>query len=183
MLKGMHYKVLFLSLFVCCLFSCGTTASKYVNGDIVVLWTSDVHCVLDNDIGYAGLAKYKSTIEETNPNVTLIDLGDAITGDSVGSVSNGEYVIDVMNQVGYDYSLIGSHDYDYGMTALTSLMNKAHFKYLGCNIDFIGTPPEDKNGLGKMLQYDIVKYGNTSVAFIGLSTNKDILKQLYPSYY
>lgn len=181
MIKKSFAIILSLFLLIFSFSSCATKTSKYVNGDIVVLYTANVHCALDNDLGYASLAKYKNTIKETNPNVTLVDLGNAITGDSVGSVSNGEYVIDIMNSVGYDYAVIGSHDYDYGMTGLSNLIAKSKFAYLGCNIDFTGDKDE-KNGLDKVKPYTIVRYGSTPVAYIGLGAVKDILKST-PRYF
>lgn len=48
--------------------------------DIVVLYTNDVHCGVDDNIGYAGLALYKKEMQQQTPYVTLVDTGDAIQG-------------------------------------------------------------------------------------------------------
>ena len=68
---------------------------------IVILHTNDVHCGIDDSIGYAGLAAYKSEMEAQYgaDRVTLVDAGDAIQGGAVGTLSDGAYVIDIMNQV------------------------------------------------------------------------------------
>ena len=55
--------------------------------DIVILYTNDVHCAVDADIGYAGLAAYKNWIEQKTDYVTLVDCGDALQGDAIGTVS------------------------------------------------------------------------------------------------
>ena len=34
--------------------------------------------------------------------VALVDAGDAIQGDTIGTLSKGEYLVDIMNEVGYD---------------------------------------------------------------------------------
>ena len=47
---------------------------------IVILATSDVHCALDTNIGYAGLAAYRKQMEEQYNYVALVDAGDAIQG-------------------------------------------------------------------------------------------------------
>lgn len=83
--------------------------------DIIVLYTNDVHCGIDENIGYAGLAAYKAAALEKTPYVALVDCGDAIQGDVVGTVSKGEYPVDLMNDVGYDFAVLGNHEFDYGM--------------------------------------------------------------------
>ena len=45
--------------------------------DIVVLYTNDVHCGEDDNIGNAGLALYKQEMQQQTPYVTLVDAGDA----------------------------------------------------------------------------------------------------------
>ncbi len=58
---------------------------------IVILHTNDVHCALDDAIGYAGLAAYAGALEEQYgaDRVTLVDAGDAIQGQAVGTLSQG----------------------------------------------------------------------------------------------
>ncbi len=46
--------------------------------DIVILYTNDVHCGIDVNIGYDGLALYKREMQEQYENVLLVDAGDAI---------------------------------------------------------------------------------------------------------
>ena len=45
--------------------------------DIVILYTNDVHCGVNDYIGYDGLALYKKEMEKTHDNVLLVDAGDA----------------------------------------------------------------------------------------------------------
>ncbi|MGN0799517.1 MAG: hypothetical protein ACI4NU_03705 [Christensenellales bacterium] len=51
-------------------------------GDIVILYTNDVHCSVDQNVntnmGYAGVAAYKADMKAITPNVALVDCGDAI---------------------------------------------------------------------------------------------------------
>ena len=70
---------------------------KEIEKDIVILYTSDVHCGIDNNIGYDSLSAYKKQLEKDNY-VTLMDSGDNISGDFIGAVSKGEYIIDIMNE-------------------------------------------------------------------------------------
>ena len=48
------------------------------SGDIVVLFTNDVHCGIDDNIGYAGLAAYRDELEAAGHTVILADAGDAV---------------------------------------------------------------------------------------------------------
>lgn len=147
--------------------------------DIVILYTNDVHCAVDTDIGYAGLAAYKDWVEEKTPYVALVDCGDALQGDTIGAVSQGEYLVDIMNQVGYDFAVLGNHEFDYGMEQLASLLEKAEAQYLGCNIRYTGT---GDSAVSSLKPYEIVSYGDTDVAFVGVSTPESIAKST-PSYF
>ena len=70
--------------------------------DIVILYTNDVHCGYKDNLGYSSAAALKDFYKTVTPNVLLVDNGDAIQGDAICAVSQGEYIIDFMNDVGYD---------------------------------------------------------------------------------
>ena len=85
--QGLHW--LCICIFILVLLSgCQQQAAD----DIVVLYTNDVHCAVDAGIGYAGLSAYKQWMEEQTPYVTLVDCGDAVQGDVIGTVSQGAYL-------------------------------------------------------------------------------------------
>jgi 5'-nucleotidase/UDP-sugar diphosphatase len=46
--------------------------------DIVILHTNDIHCGINDNIGFAGLAQIKKDALARTPNVALVDAGDAI---------------------------------------------------------------------------------------------------------
>ncbi len=147
--------------------------------DIIVLYTNDVHCAVDTNIGYAKLAAFRSAMEKTTPYVTLVDCGDAIQGDAIGSVSDGEYLMDIMNKTGYDLAVLGNHEFDYGMEQLSHLIDEAEATYLGCNITYSG---DGENLLSAVKPYEIVSYGDTDVAYIGVSTPESLVKST-PAYF
>lgn len=150
-----------------------------VGDDIIILYTNDVHCAVDADIGYAGLAAYKKAVEGKTPYVTLVDCGDALQGDTIGTISQGEYLVDIMNQVGYDFAVLGNHEFDYGMGRLKELLEMADAQYLGCNIRYTG---DEENALAAVVPYELTTYGSTTVAFIGVSTPESIVKST-PAYF
>lgn len=147
--------------------------------NIVILYTNDVHCGIEDNIGYAGLAAYKKQVEEETPYVTLVDCGDAIQGAFIGLTSKGSYIVDIMNEVGYDFAILGNHEFDYGMDRISELLEQANAKYLGCNIEYLG---KNENKLEALKPYDIVEYGATKVAFIGITTPESISAST-PTYF
>lgn len=157
---------------------CGC-ASSTRQQDIVVLYTNDVHCAVDENIGYAGLAAYKNYREEQTPYVTLVDCGDAIQGGTIGAISQGEYPIEIMDRVGFDFAVPGNHEFDYGMEQLSRLLGNIDVQYLGCNIRYSGT---GKSALELVEPYHIASYGDTDVAFIGVCTPESITKST-PAYF
>lgn len=180
--KKLFYRVgagMLLLALVLALFCLARRGSEKQQDDIVILYTNDVHCAVDADIGYAGLAAYKNWVQEKTPYVALVDCGDAWQGDAIGAVSRGEYLVDIMNQVGYDFAVLGNHEFDYGMEQLSTLLEKSEAQYLGCNIRYTG---QGTSAVSALKPYEIVSYGDTDVAFVGVLTPESIVKST-PAYF
>ena len=143
--------------------------------DVVILYTNDVHCAIDDSIGYAGLAAYKKAFEKAGYDVLLADNGDAVQGGPVGTLSKGEYVIDLMNAVGYDVATIGNHEFDYGMDQFMALAEKASFPYVSANFT-------DLEGNPVLSPYVILEAGGRRIAFVGASTPETFTKST-PTYF
>ena len=158
---------------VCTLFFACTNKQAETANDIVILYTNDVHCAIDENIGYAGLAAFKKATEAKTPYVTLVDCGDAIQGEIIGTVSQGGYPVQIMNEVGYDYAILGNHEFDYGIDRIGELMAASGATYLGCNITYSGG---GENKVDAVKPYSIKEYGGVTVAFIGVSTPESITK-------
>ncbi len=146
------------------------------NGDIVVVYTNDVHCAVDTNIGYAGLAAYRDAQKELTDYVTLVDDGDAIQGGAVGTLSKGSYIVDIMNEVGYDIAVPGNHEFDYGMDNFLNIAKQMNSGYICCN--FIDL----KTGEPVFDSYKMVTYGDTKVAYVGIDTPETFSKST-PAYF
>ncbi len=144
--------------------------------DIVVLYTNDVHCGVDDNIGYAGLALYKKEMQAKTPYVTLLDAGDAIQGAPIGTLSDGGYLIDIMNKVGYDFAVPGNHEFDYGMPRFLDLAGKLSCGYYSSNFMDLRT------GNRVFAPYKIITYGDTKVAYVGATTPESFTKST-PAYF
>ena len=54
------------------------TEEPALTGEVVVLYTNDVHCGVSGNLGYAGIATVKDTLEKQGKTVILVDNGDAV---------------------------------------------------------------------------------------------------------
>ena len=141
----------------------------------VILYTNDVHCGIDDAIGYAGLAAYRAAYEKAGYDVLLADCGDAIQGAAVGTISKGEYIVDIMNEVGYSVATIGNHEFDYGMDQFMALKDKAQYDYVCCNFT-------DLEGNAVLTPYVIKELGGWKIAFVGVDTPETFTKST-PTYF
>lgn len=132
--------------------------------NIVILFTNDIHCNIDKNIGYAGLKYYKDSIDQNDNYIALIDAGDFSQGSSFGTISKGKGIIEIMKKVGYDFCCPGNHEFDYGIQSFLSncidLKNIIHC----CNFVDLRTK------LPVLNPYKIITLGNKRIAFIGAVT-------------
>ena len=167
-----------LALTMACGLAAPAAAAETGEDGIVVLYTNDVHCTSDNGMTYAAIASYKAEMEAAYGagNVTLVDNGDAIQGGILGSMSQGSWIVDIMNQVGYDLAIPGNHEFDFGMENFLDIVdNQADYPYLSCNfVDAAGAPVLEP--------YQIVSYGDVDVAYVGITTPATLTSSA-PAYF
>lgn len=155
--------------------------------DIVILYTNDAHCAYKQTfdkkdesklatIGYPAIAKYKEDKAAEGNYVELVDAGDAIQGDVIGTLSNGEYIADIMDKTGYTIAVPGNHEYDYGMDNFLNLTKKVNYKYISCNFMDL------KSGNSVLPAYEIKDYNGTKVAYVGITTPETFTKS-NPAYF
>lgn len=144
--------------------------------DIIIVYTNDVHCGVEDHIGYAGFALYRNEMKKLTPYVTTVDAGDFAQGATIGLISQGRYIVEIMNAVGYDIAVPGNHDFDYGVGMTESFNKNLTCGLISCNFK---TVEEDKLVFNP---YKILTYGNVKVAYIGVTTPETIAKST-PSYF
>lgn len=131
------------------------------SNDIVILFENDVHCAVD---GYTKISAMKKEINQTHKHVGVVSSGDYIQGSSLGVVSQGEYIVKLMNLVGYDAITLGNHEFDYHLERLETLIGMMNTKPVCCNFSEIDkAEPYFK-------PYSMVSYGNVDIAYIGITT-------------
>ena len=132
------------------------------NGETYILFTSDVHCGIDTGFGYAGLYQIRHDLEAQGYNTVLVDNGDAIQGDIIGSVDEGETIVEIMNEMDYDAAIPGTHEFDYGTDRFLELTELADYPYISCNFTYEGELLFEP--------YTIISCGGYDVAFVGITT-------------
>ena len=138
--------------------------------DIIILHTNDVHCGVQDTIGYDGLMLYKRQMMNKYKNVILVDAGDHIQGGTMGVISNGLSLIDIMNKIGYDVAALGNHEFDYGIAQLEECEQRLNCSYISCNYCFT------KNKTAIYPPYKIIEKGGKKIGFIGVSTPQTLSK-------
>ena len=142
--------------------------------DVMILFTSDVHCGIESNFGYAGLAMVRDAYKNAGYHVLLVDNGDSIQGEPVGTMTTGEANIKLMNAVGYDIATMGNHEFDYGMDRFFELSKMANFPYISCNFN--------KNGELQFAPYVIKEFDGVKIAFVGITTPKTLTSST-PKYF
>ena len=165
-MKKLCKRIITFSLVLCMALSVFTGVVYATDTDtVVILYENDVHCAVE---GYSKLAAMKNELSETYTNVGVVSVGDFVQGGTLGAVSKGEYIVNLMNKVGYDAIALGNHEFDYQLPRLNELNAMSNTKFISCNFQKIG---EDKSYFEP---YTIVSYGNVDVAYIAITTPETI---------
>lgn len=186
----------FLSVVTVIAVLCSMTAPDIYADDIVkddskivILHTNDVHCAIDNtagraepgegSLGYECVAGEYKRLNEQYSCTTLVDAGDNIQGAASGAFSKGQWLVELMNDTGYEVSAIGNHEFQYGVERLLELTHGegklSEFPYVCCNFmdlrtgDAVFDPYFIKN-------FDTSK-GEKKVAFVGVTTPSTLSAQ------
>ena len=138
--------------------------------DIIILHTNDVHCGITDNIGYDGLMLFKKELQTKYEHVLLVDAGDHIQGAAIGLLSYGGDIIKIMNELEYDASTIGNHEFDYKLEQLYKLREQFNHNYVNAHFCF------RKNKTTVFEPYKIVEAGNIKIGFIGVLTPLTLTK-------
>ena len=138
--------------------------------DIIILHTNDVHCGIDQIIGYDGLMLFKKELETKYKHVILVDAGDHIQGGSIGLLSKGKDIIDIMNKINYTVATLGNHEFDYQLEILYNLSSLSNKEYICANFCY------RVNKTSIFAPYRIIQVGEKKIGFIGLVTLQTLTK-------
>ena len=119
--------------------------------------------------GLEYLGKYISIMyEEWKERLLYFDTGDQFQGGLEAYISQGNIIMDFLNELRVNNSVIGNHEFDYGFDFLNQYMNSSKFNWIIDNIKNI-TSGEDivfpKQKITTMIEIEGIKIG-----IIGLIT-------------
>lgn len=177
--RKQYYCLLWVMALACLLGGCmgNSSVEQLRSADIAILYTGDVHCAIDEHIGYAGLAAYNKQLIAEGCETILVDSGDAIQGAMMGSYSKGESIIALMNAVGYSAMTVGNHEFDYdGVQQATKLAELADFPFLSLNFT------NKETGEQIYEPAIIIERDGVQIAFIGVSTPTTLTSST-PTYF
>ena len=161
-------KFLSLLLTMAMVFSLAVTVNAAApKEDITILHTNDVHCDYEK---YAKVATLHKSAD------LLVDAGDHVQGGVIGTLSKGEYIVDIMNYLKYDAAVPGNHEFDYGMDQFLHIAKDlAKYPYISAN--FTG-----KDGKPYFDAYKMFEVKGVKVAFVGVCTPETFTKST-PTYF
>ena len=154
-------------------FTLGVSAKQEKSQDIVILYTNDVHTYLAEPLSYSVLKHIKEDLEQQYAHVLLVDGGDHIQGTAYGAMDQGEHIIALRNEAGYDAATLGNHEFDYGMERCEQLRGMADFPYVDCNFY------HEKDGIrgeNVLESFHIFPMGQEKVAIVGVLTPESFTK-------
>ncbi len=159
---------------------------------LTVLFTSDMHAhVLPFDDvrqkpasgSIAQAATVIARIRGENPRTVVLDGGDAIEGTPLGyyaiaasGAGGQDPTIAAMNIVGYDASVLGNHEFNFGLDVLRRSLEQARFPWLAANLVGAG---EAKLRVGGEV---VLVRGGVRVGVLGL-TNPNVPHWDPPSHW
>ena len=147
---------------------------------LMILHTNDTHsCIMPLNTsltdtmlaGRGGFLRRVAMIKEErkkHPDLLLFDSGDFSQGSPYYTLFKGDVEIGLMNEMGYDASTVGNHEFDFGLENMARIFKKAKFPILCANYDFTGTPLE-----GIVKPYTIIKRNGVKIGVFGINPEMD----------
>jgi 2',3'-cyclic-nucleotide 2'-phosphodiesterase (5'-nucleotidase family) len=149
------------------------TSNSQSSRELTILYTNDEHGWIEGveegqgAANLVGLWQVQEGYHQDGP-FLLLSGGDNWTGPAISTWFEGRGTVEVMNEMGYAASVVGNHDFDFGLQALKDRLAEAKFPYLSANLRYKrdGTTPSD---LG-VLPFTIREIGGLRLGVIGLTT-------------
>jgi len=152
---------------------------------IQILHTNDTHSYLSNSThqpNQGGMARlkamidqYKSVALQQNIKSIVLDAGDFLEGNVYYLAEEGRKSFEIHNEMGYDASALGNHDYLMGSEKLDQLIGSIDLKFsmLAANIS-VGS--KFNNIKTKVNPYTELNIDGIKVAILGLTTDERIYR-------
>ena len=128
--------------------------------EVHIISANDIHAKIEN---MPQLAAIVDSMRAVYPGLLVISAGDNRTGEPYNDMYEipAYPMVALMNQVGFDATTLGNHEFDSGPEGLARLISLSNFSYISANVH----PDPD---LGMHLRpYQIFDVNGVSVGFVG----------------
>lgn len=129
---------------------------------VVIMHTNDIHGHLLPAADAGGVSALATIVRKERPDL-MLDAGDMFAGSLISDAFQGEPVIEIMNEIGYDAAAVGGYEFSFGMDALRARVAQANFPFLSANTR---VPIDDINPAA------IFSAQGIRIAIIGLTTEE-----------
>ncbi|MDR3187573.1 MAG: bifunctional metallophosphatase/5'-nucleotidase [Prevotellaceae bacterium] len=144
--------------------------------EVVILSLNDIHGYIDN---LDKVAAYVNMQREQHPNVLLLSAGDLFSGNPVVDfyADKGYPIVDLMNDLRFDASVLGNHELDYGQETFAKRVAQAAFPFVCANIS------ADSSPIPALPPYLMLSKADNNILIVGLTqelpeAHSDRLKNL-----
>lgn len=151
---------------------------------IVILHENDAHCALDGYVAFAGLRDAMAAADTAY--VFTASSGDFLQGGAMGTLSSGEYPVDMIRSVRYDVMIPGNHEFDFGMERLAEFCgdgNTRNSNRVGCPVicaNLVRLDTTGKKGPERIFPaWQISRAGSKRIGWIGLTTPQAVFSEAY----
>ena len=141
---------------------------------ITILYTNDEHGWMEGMAEGSGAAELldlwqtEEGYAPDDPSFIILSGGDMWTGPAISTWFDGEGMVEVMNEMGYDAAAVGNHEFDFGLDMLQVRQAQSEFPLLSANMRYAENN-ELPTDLG-ILPYTILPVHDVAVGIIGLTT-------------
>ncbi len=140
---------------------------------VIILHTNDMHGFFlegkYDGMGLAKIANYRDRVLAGNPATFLVDGGDALQGNNLVTVSDGETGTNLLNIAGFDAMVAGNHEFDYGSAQTIKLAKMLNFPMLSANV-------RKADGSNFLMYNTLIEKNGVKVGFFGLTTPETTYK-------
>ncbi|MDE7335614.1 MAG: bifunctional metallophosphatase/5'-nucleotidase [Muribaculaceae bacterium] len=150
---------------------CACSTSQPAAEKLVILHSNDTHSHIDplTDSGLGGVARRKvliDSVRQAEPNVLLVDAGDIVQGTLYFHLYRGAVEQQMLNELGYDYQILGNHEFDNGTEGLKAMLANAAPTLLSSNYSF-----SDPELAARFKTYDVKEFGGKRIGLFALNLN------------
>ncbi|MCR4824006.1 MAG: bifunctional metallophosphatase/5'-nucleotidase, partial [Bacteroidales bacterium] len=139
--------------------------------EVHIISANDIHAKIQN---FPQLAAIVDSMRAVYPSLLVLSAGDNRTGEPLNDLYEipAYPMVALMNQVGFDATTLGNHEFDSGQAGLAQLISLSNFPYICANVQ-----PDPKWGMHldpyKIFVIDDIKVGIVGAVQLGTAGHPD----------